>query len=258
VKHALRLSRACAALVALAALVAAAGVAQGQTLSPTPDTAIFQITSTTILATPTPTSTPTPTPTPSAVARNSFANDISGNGRFVVIESAGDIATDRSASRNNADGNQEIFLFDYAQRRIFQITNTKSALKDTTKGATDQTNIDVQVVNLQPVISHDGRFIVFESNAYSDADASLSPKNFDGQANSAALKLDGNTEIFIYRIPDVSNVDLTQGTEVPVTDLAAGAMTRVTFTPASSLPRAGATNVVPFFARDNYAPTVGA
>ncbi|HWW77807.1 MAG TPA: hypothetical protein VNZ44_20550 [Pyrinomonadaceae bacterium] len=115
----------------------------------------------------------------------------------------------------------------------------------------------MQVVNLQPVISHDGRFIVFESNAYSDADASLSPKNFDGQANSAALKLDGNTEIFIYRIPDVSNVDLTQGTEVPVTDLAAGTMTRVTFTPASDKPRPGSTNVPPFFARDNYGPTVG-
>jgi uncharacterized protein (TIGR03437 family) len=257
VKHALRMSRACAALFALAALFAAAPAASGQTLSPTPDTAIFQITSTTIVATPTPTSTPTPTPTPSNVARSSFANDISGNGRFVVIESAGDIATDRSSARNNADGNQEIFLFDYAQRRIFQITNTKGALKDTTKGTTDQTNIDVQVVNLQPVISHDGRFIVFESNAYSDADASLSPKNFDGQANAAALKADGNTEIFVYRIPDVTAVDFTQGTEVPVTDLAAGTMTRVTFTPASSVPRPGATNVPPFFARDNYGPTVG-
>jgi uncharacterized protein (TIGR03437 family) len=257
VKHAFRLSRACAPLFALVALFAAAPAALGQTISPTPDTAIFQITSTTILATPTPTATATPTPTPSSQPRNSFANDISGSGRFVVIESAGDIATDRSSARNNADGNQEIFLFDYAQRRVFQITNTKSALKSTTGSTTDQTNIDVQVVNLQPVISHDGRFIVFESNAYIDANASLTPKNFDGQANAAALKTDGNTEIFIYRIPDVTDIDLSQGTEVPVTDLAAGTMTRVTFTPASSVPRPGSANVSPFFARDNYGPTVG-
>jgi uncharacterized protein (TIGR03437 family) len=255
VKHAFRLSRAGAALFALAALVSAAGTsALGQTLGPTPDTAIFQITSTTIPATPTPTASPTPTPTPQP--RNSYANDISGNGRFVVIESAGDIATDRSSARNNADGNQEIFLFDYAQRRVFQITNTKSALVDAAKSPTDQTNVDVHVVNLQPSISHDGRFIVFESNAYSDAAPSLSPKNFDGQANAAALKLDGNTEIFIYRVPDVADVDLAQGTEVPTVDLAAGTMTRVTFTPATAVPRPGATNISPFFARDNYGVTV--
>ena len=30
--------------------------------------------------------------------------------------------------RNNEDGNREIFLIDYAQRRIFQITNTKNVL----------------------------------------------------------------------------------------------------------------------------------
>ena len=32
----------------------------------------------------------------------------------------------KKANRNNADGNREIFLYDYAQRRIFQITNTKN------------------------------------------------------------------------------------------------------------------------------------
>jgi hypothetical protein len=32
----------------------------------------------------------------------------------------------RRQTRNNADGNREIFLLDYAQRRIFQITNTKN------------------------------------------------------------------------------------------------------------------------------------
>ena len=250
-KHAFRLSRACAAILALAALSAAA---LGQTLSPTPDTAIFQITSTTIPPTATPTASPTPTPTPQA--RSSFANDISGSGRFVVIESGGDIATDRTAARNNADGNQEIFLFDYAQRRVFQITNTRSALKSAGGSSTDTANVDVVVVNLQPVLSRDGRFIVFQSNAYSDASPSLTPKSFDGQANAAALKADGNTEIFIYRIPDVADADLSQGTEIAPVDLAAGTMTRVTFTPATATPRPGAANISAFFALDNYAPSV--
>src|SRR5687768_17838301 len=69
VKHAFRLSRACAAVVALAAVFcAASGPARAQTLTPTPDIAIFQITSTTVPAgpTPTPTATPTATPTPGA------------------------------------------------------------------------------------------------------------------------------------------------------------------------------------------------
>src|ERR1041385_8502062 len=41
---------------------------------------------------------------------NSFAGDTSANGRFVVIESNGDIATEKTATRNNQDGNREIFL----------------------------------------------------------------------------------------------------------------------------------------------------
>jgi uncharacterized protein (TIGR03437 family) len=266
VKHSYRPSRASAALFALALLLAGAAGARAQTLSPTPDNLILQVTSTTIPAVPTPTPSPTATPTPSPtptptgtplpVPRNSFAGDMSGNGRFVVIESEGDIATERTPQRNNADGNPEIFLFDYAQRRIFQITNTKSVLKDPTASPIDPTNIDVQVVNLKPVISHDGRFIVFVSNAYSDANSSLSPANFDGSANAAALKADGNAELFIYQIPQYPDADLTSGTEVTPVDLAAGTMTRVTFTPASSVPRSGATNVSPFFALDNDAPAV--
>jgi uncharacterized protein (TIGR03437 family) len=260
VKHAFRLSRARAALVALAAVAVLTAAARAQTLSPSPDTAIFQISSTTIPGTPTPSPTPTPgtTPTPVPIPRDSFAGDISGSGRFVVIESAGDLATERTADRNNADGNQEIFLFDYAQRRIFQITNTKSALKDTAKSSVDATNIDVLVVNLQPVISRDGKFIVFQSNAYIDANAALSPKNFDGQANAAALKLDGNTEIFVYALPAFPEVaDLSLGTEVAPVDLAAGTMTRVTTTPTTAVPRpATGTNVTAFFALDNYGPVV--
>src|SRR5258708_32684113 len=60
--------------------------------------------------------------------RDSFAGDTSANGRFVVVESNGDIATEKTANRNNQDGNREIFLYDYAQRRIFQLTDTRSVL----------------------------------------------------------------------------------------------------------------------------------
>ena len=122
-------------------------------------------------------------------------------------------------------------------------------LKDAAASPIDPANIDVRVVNLRPVISHDGRFIVFVSNAYSDANTALSPLNFDGTANAAALKADGNSEIFVYQIPQYPEVDLTSGTEVAPVDLAAGTMTRVTTTPASALPRAGTSTVSPFFSR---------
>ena len=73
---------------------------------------------------------------------NSYAKDITANGRFVVVESNGDIATEKIPNRdaagnpnpnarNNEDGNREIFLIDYAQRRVFQITNTKNVPKAT-------------------------------------------------------------------------------------------------------------------------------
>lgn len=274
--HAFRLSRVRAALVALAAVAVLTAAARAQTLSPSPDTAIFQITATTIPGTPTPTPSPTPTPgttptpTPQPIPRDSFAGDISGNGRFVVIESAGDIATNRTPDvfdasgnlvtrgHNNADGNQEIFLFDYAQRRVYQITDTRSALKDTTKSSVDPLNIDVLVVNLQPSISHDGKYIVFQSNAYSDANTALTPKLFDGQANVTALKADANTEIFIYALPAFTAVaDLSSGAEVPEVNLGNGTMTRVTTTPATALPRAASgTFITAFFALDNYNPIV--
>jgi len=259
VKHAFRLSRAGSFLaVATCLLFGAFTVARAQTLTPTPNSVVFQITNSTIPPTPTPTASPTPTPsttpTPAPTVqlnRESFAGDISGDGRFVVIESSGDISTERTDARNNRDGNQEIFLFDYAQRRIFQITNTKSALKNTAAAAIDPANIDVRVVNLRPVISHDGRWIAFVSNAYSDANLALTPKDFDGTANATALKADGNTEIFLYRIPDVAAADLSSGADVTPVDLTSGVMTRVTATPASALPRAGASNITPFFALDN-------
>jgi uncharacterized protein (TIGR03437 family) len=260
VKHSYRLSRPCAPLFALALLLCAGAGARAQTLSPAPDNLILQVTDTSIPASAAPTPSPTPTPTPSTsptpLPRDSFAGDVSGNGRFVVIESEGDISTERTPQRNNADGNPEIFLFDYAQRRIFQITNTKNALKDPNASPIDPNNIDVRVVNQHPVISHDGRFIVFVSNAYSDSSPALTPANFDGGANAVALHADGNTELFIYQIPQYPDVDLSSGAEVAPVDLAAGKMTRVTFTPASALPRAGAAGVAPFFADDNEWPAV--
>jgi uncharacterized protein (TIGR03437 family) len=261
VKHAFRLSRAGSLAAVALLLLVGATAARAQTLTPTPDTVIFQVTNSTIPAfptptpspTPTPTGTPTPTPVPGVFNRESFAGDASGDGRFVVIESSGDISTERSDARNNRDGNQEIFLFDYAQRRIFQITDTKSLLKDAAAAPIDPNNIEVRVVNLRPVISHDGRYIAFVSNGYSDT---LTPKQFDGQANAAALRADGNTEIFLYQIPAVAAADLSSGAEVAPVDLAAGTMTRVTNTPASSLPRAGTTIVPPAFALDNDGPAI--
>ncbi|HVF56282.1 MAG TPA: hypothetical protein VM934_09035 [Pyrinomonadaceae bacterium] len=259
-KQAFRLSRASAAVTALAIFFSAFIYAEAQAVSPSPDSFVVQITSTTIppVPTPTPTATPSPSPTPvTALNRNSFAQDISGSGRFVVIESSGDISTERNADRNNADGNQEIFLFDYAQRRIFQITNTTNALKNTAASPIDTANIDVVVVNIRPMISHDGRFIVFASNAYSDANPALSPFNFNGTANAAALKADGNTEIFVYEIPAVADIDLSSGAEVEDVNLAVGGATRrLTSTPASAVPRPGTATVTPFFADDNRAPTL--
>ncbi|MDT5123288.1 MAG: hypothetical protein QOC96_2770 [Acidobacteriota bacterium] len=183
-------------------------------------------------------------------AKDSFAGDMSGDGRFVVIESTGDISTEKTAARNNADGNREIFLFDYAQRRIFQITNTTSARVDTTKPAinattaTDFSNIKVEVSNNKPTISNNGRWIVFSSNA-------TTPGNFDGDANSAALAADGNQEIFIYFVPAVTAVTLSNGADPAGVDLTTGAFTQITNTPASRLPTPGTATTAPFVAFDN-------
>jgi uncharacterized protein (TIGR03437 family) len=203
------------------------------------------------------TATPTPTPDPfitqiSSSATNTFVRDVSGDGRFVVFESEGDIATvppgqtAATKSPNNADGNREIFLYDFAQRRIFQITDTKNALKSTTIAAADlhkNDNVQVEVSNNHPAISHDGKWIVFSSNA-------TTPFSFDGdvQANEDALKADGNQEIFLYHVPDVAPASLTSGDLPAYTDLRQNAFTRVTNTPASRLPSPGFSNVAPFIA----------
>ena len=234
----------CRSVFVLAFICLFAGFAVAQTASPTPDPFVAQITST-------------------AANFDSFATDINGNGRFVVIESNGDIATLKpgetaeTKSPNNTDGNREIFLFDYAQRRIFQITNTKSALVDRTKSATDVSNIDVEVSNNRPAISRDGRFIVFSSNAFNAANNST-PANFDGTTddNRAALRLDGNQEIFLYQIPEVPPVDLSSGIEPRFVDLSQGTFTRITTTPASRRPQPGSSSARPFVADDNRMATI--
>ena len=91
----------------------------------------------------------------------SFAGGISGNGRFVVFESRGNLATENP---RNADNNVEIFLFDYAQRRIFQLTDTKSVLFNPSLPALFS-NIRVEITNVRPVISNDGRWIAAPAHA---------------------------------------------------------------------------------------------
>lgn len=192
-------------------------------------------------------------------ARDSYAGDMSGNGRFVVIESTGDIATLKpgetaaTKSPNNADGNREIFLLDYAQRRIFQITNTTSARVDTTKPAIDLTslttsfdfsNVKVEVSNNEPVLSNNGRWIAFTSNA-------STPFSFDGDANAAALQADGNQEVFLYFIPATTNVNLANGADAPFVDLRTGTFTQITNTTASRLPTPGSATFSPQVAFDN-------
>mgnify|MGYP003907438283 CR=1 FL=1 len=96
------------ALIVSAFCTGALHSVEAQTSSPTPDPFVVQLTS---------------SPTSSFAT---FGSDMTANGRFVVFTSNGDVATEKTATRNNADGNREIFIADYAQRRIFQITNTKS------------------------------------------------------------------------------------------------------------------------------------
>ena len=231
-KNAFRLSLFALTFVCLSATVAFAQA----TPSPTPDSFFTQITSSTA---------------------NAFVGGISGNGRFVVFESTGDLGTlnpgETTRPFNNADGNREIFLYDYAQRRIFQITNTTSARVTTepnNRPALDPTkpldfsNVAVEVSNNRPFISRDGRWIVFSSNADT-------PAGFNGDTNKTTLLADGNQEIFLYRIPDVPAADLRSGVDAGYTDLRQNAFTRVTNTPASRLPMAGTATSTPFVADDN-------
>ncbi|HVG39498.1 MAG TPA: hypothetical protein VM870_09425, partial [Pyrinomonadaceae bacterium] len=225
--------------VAMTLIIVAAVVNSAVAAAQTPDVFLNQITSGT---------------------RDSFTNGVSGDGRFAVIESTGDIAT---INPDNADANREIFLLDYGQRRIFQLTRTKSPLLTPTPAPTPTptptatptpgapSTIEVEVSNNKPVISRDGRWIAFSSNA-------ANPASFDGTTaeNRAALIADGNQEMFLYQVPAAPAVDLTAGTDVPLTDLAQGTFTRLTDTAASRPTSPGSSTASPFVAFDNRDPAL--
>lgn len=252
------------AFVALMLVVGAFSPVDAQTASATPDPFVIQLTS---------------SPT---VLFSSFAGDMSANGRFVVVESNGDIATEKTTARNNADGNREIFLIDYGQRRVFQITNTLNVAKPApsptptptptptpspmpTPSPTptpvptpaDPANIQIEISNNRPMISLAPALsggvrvctIVFSSNA-------PNPGSFDGTDTGGILAADGNQEIWVYQVPAVADVDLTSGVEAPFVNLAAGTFTRITDTAASRLPTPGSATVAPFVADDNREATI--
>lgn len=234
-------SRSQCAIAALTLVFGAFSYAQAQVISPTPDPVVAQLTS-----------------SPAGGSLNpfySFAGDISANGRFVVFESNGNLDTQNP---RNADGNREIFVADYAQRRIFQLTNTHNVQKPPASptptptptpspGATptptpeptpsDPTLIKIEISNNHPMISIEPALlagkrtytIVFGSNA-------PNPGNFDG-TDSAALVADANQEIWIYQLPAVDDTfDLSSGDEIPFTpasDLTLGTFRQITDTPAS-------------------------
>ncbi len=198
----------------------------------------------------------------SSSARESFVGGISGDGRLVVFESSGNLATENP---RNADGNREVFLFDYAQRRIYQITDTRSLLIDTTKAATLATNIKVEIANIRPQMSNDGRWIAFGSNATiafpgtstaAPIDSATNPGSFDANAYTDSsgnnnLTRDGNTEMWLYQIPALAAADLSSGGEIAPTELSGGAFIRVTNTVASSAPAAATTTSSATIADDN-------
>ncbi|HSS20920.1 MAG TPA: hypothetical protein VLL54_12670 [Pyrinomonadaceae bacterium] len=224
-------------------VVSAFSYVLAQTASPTPDPFVAQVTS-------------------SPTSFVSVARDISANGRFVVFDSNGDLDTQ---NRRNADGNREVFLFDYAQRRIFQITNTKNVQKppasptptptptptpsptasptptvDPTPADPAQVKVEISstrpVISLEPALMAGGKrvyTIVFTSN-------SPDPSNFDG-TDSAAFATDINQEIWVYRLPQIDDqFDLSSGDDIPLTPLTGGTFRRITDTPSSRVPRLGA------------------
>jgi hypothetical protein len=205
----------CALILSLVGSGALHSIA-AQAASPTPDPFVVQLTN-----------------NPNA-AFSTFLGDTTANGRFVVFTSNGDVATERTDSRNNLDGNREIFLADYAQRRIFQLTNTKNVPNPTPTPSpspsptaspsptptpvptpADLSLVKIQIDNRSPMISLAPQLvggqrvytIVFSSNA-------PNPANFDG--TEGTLAQDGNSEIWIYRLPAVPDVDLTLGTDLPL------------------------------------------
>lgn len=204
-------------------------------------------------------------------AVDTFVGGISGDGRFVVVESKGNIATENP---RNADENLEVFLFDYAQRRIFQITDTKNLLVDAAMSPTANSNIRVSVANTRPVISHDGKWIAFGSNATCNFPGTpiitnggnpgnFNPNNTAGPCNTGTvmtpvnnLPKDGNTEMWFYRIPEVAPANLSLGLELPLTELTGGTFVQATNTLPSRPAVAGTNTTAPIIADDNRYPAI--
>ena len=98
----------------------------------------------------------------------------SDDGKRIAFESRIDFTGE------NADGNNEIFVFDAASRKFIQVTKTQDI-----KDPADATKILLNVSNTSPVISGDGSHIVFTSNA-----------KLTDAAND-----DGNQEIYLATLP---------------------------------------------------------
>ena len=219
----------------------------GQAPSATPDPFVVQLTS-------------------SPTGFQSFAGDISLDGRFVVLESNGDISTEKTLTRNNADGNREIFLIDYAQRRIFQLTNTRNVPRPSasptptptpspspaasptptpvpTPALVDQ--IKYEISGNRPMISFAPPLlgaapgtrtytIVFSSNSPTLPDfAGTDLPGFVGTVTPFNPAPEGNQELWIYKFTVTEVADLSSGAEVPFENLAGGTFTRLTDTVCS-------------------------
>ena len=249
------------AIAALMLVFGAFSYTLGQTPSATPDPFVTQLTSSPAGG--------------NGIPFLSAAGDITANGRFVVFESNGNVATQ---NRNNADGNREIFLVDYAQRRIFQLTNTTNVQKvpasptptptptPTPSPAPSPTptpgplpanpvQIQIEISSNRPVMSYDPSPIVGGPDAgkrvYTIVFSSNAPSlpNFTG--GTTVLPPDStNQELWIYELPAVADVDLTTGAEV-FQDLTLGTFRRITDTPASRASTPGGVGVMPFVADDN-------
>src|SRR5215213_7890883 len=179
--------------------------------------------------------------------------DTSGDGRFFVFESNGNIAT---VNPRNADENWEIFLMDYAQRHIFQITNTKHALENVNGSPTNQANILVYITNLRPSISNDGKWIAFASNATTSTPSTpnnTNPGNFDGNSPGTLpiIQQDANTEVCLYQIPTYGAADLSSGILPVFADLGTGTFIQATNSLPASPPVRGTSSAHPIISTNN-------
>ena len=208
-----------------------------------------------------------------SVPSGAFAGGVSGDGRLIVFESNGNVATENP---RNDDFNNEIFIFDFAQRRIYQITDTKSARNDPNFDLIPS-NTFVNITNSRPAMSTDGRWIVFSSNATSSVAGSpvdgTNPGNFDAEALSTftettnedgeteietenPIAADANMELWLYEVPAVAAADMTTGDEIAATDLSTGSFTQITNTAASIPSVPGSSSQVPFVSADNISPSI--